>query len=619
MIDLNRKVTDKSTLRNSIDMSSQVNRTLIISYLIILTFIMIVVGSTTDKQLFIPDSSYNIPIFSFKLNIKGFYKTIPAIILFLHYVLLFSINLHSEKLIAHRKMSLYQIADDDKDEELIKMHPFIFNHLSRHKYKIQRRINIMAIHAIIFILPLFLLLIILIRFADYQSIKISTFHYVCIVIDVMLIMLYSYNITKLLHVGKLSVKISNLDINYKTKRLRPFLLKISSYWVVIALGSFATIYFVFFILFTETNIIVNTCRVPEHKISSRPKEKNRALSKLISSISPSLDLDNENLIKSMPSKELFEIQYLDERNQDNVNMLTSELLKSHTLSYSLEGRSFKFANFTNCILNKTNFQHCKLQNANFDNSQLKYCNFNNSKLDFSSFNGADLEGASFSKAELNNSSFVEAHCNGVDFIKASIRKVNFKNSVIFGANFSSSDLSGSVFWQSYLIGSIFKIGNCDSVKFYKSDLRGVDFFWGSFRNAYFFNSKIGGLTVYKCNFLESNFGLNCQDSIHLFDPKYYLDDTITENKVFMDFKFPDELYIYTIDSLPPNKNFLKTRRKIAKMNKFIATSMLHSSTPSDRLPEYIYLYKDLFDHINQVKPDYLMGYEFTASGEKIVK
>lgn len=588
-------------LKESIDKSSQINRTLIISYILILAFIAIAVGSTSDKKLFIPESSFNIPIFSFQLRVDHFFKIIPIVIIFLHYVLLFSINLHSEKLLLFHNLSYSDLSHKIKETTLFNIHPFIYNHFGRFKFQAQKIINIFAIHTIVFILPLSLLFLILIRFADYQSSIISTFHYIIILFDLILIRLYSYKISELL---------------LKKKHHKLFIRFYLGIFII------ATFYFFFLLVFFNSDYI-------SIKLGNNPTETNvnntnrfAFFKKGLYKLCPALDLENEILIKYMPTREIFELKLLGDRNQDEISALARELLQTHTLSFNLNERNFKFANFKNCILNKSNFQNCDLSNAIFTDAQLKYVNYTNSKLNYSCFDGAKLEGSDFSNTLLQKASFVDVICHGVCFKKAKMVDAKFVGTNLYGVVFDSTDLRKSDFENAYLNGSTFSHALCDSTLFHMSDLRGVDFFNSSFQKAYFTDAKVNGLVVYKCKFFESNFGVNCTDTIQLFDPKYYPSDTLTTPREVIDYKFSKTLSVYTVDSAIPNTHFLKVRREIAVANEFIAISMLNSTNHklnSGRLTAYSIFYRDMFFFIGKTKSDFLRGYEYNAQGEKLSK
>ena len=168
--------TDKQHLKEILDQSSMRNRTLFIAFLFLLTYIMFIVWSTTDLQLFVPDSTINLPLVNISASLFGFYLMTPIILLAVHFNLLFNLKRHQIKLTRWLEYS------SDKGEEWLL--PFLFN------YTLDSRLlrNILSI--VIRMLPPGILLCIQIRFSAYQSVGMTFVHSMVVLLDTLIMLRY---------------------------------------------------------------------------------------------------------------------------------------------------------------------------------------------------------------------------------------------------------------------------------------------------------------------------------------------------------------------------------------------------------------------------------------------
>jgi uncharacterized protein YjbI with pentapeptide repeats len=217
-------------LKETLDKSSQVNRTLGLSFAVFIFFIALTVASTTDLMLFIPDSGYSIPFFELQLNTVYFFIAIPFVILILHYNILFNLQQHSKKLWNWYSLQTKQNKEGqtvlvEKVPNDLELHPFLFNYAITLQNSIHAITLNIVIRITIFILPLGLLVYILFRFADYQSWPITIWHFITIMLDGALIATHSDWIMKI-------VRVNNIEEPQQYRIVHFFNFTNSKYWIV---------------------------------------------------------------------------------------------------------------------------------------------------------------------------------------------------------------------------------------------------------------------------------------------------------------------------------------------------------------------------------------------------
>jgi len=224
---------DLAQLKTALDDSSDKNRNFMIAFLVLALFFLITVLNTTDRDLFQPDSLLQLPIVGINISLLGFYLLAPVLLVAFHYNLLFNLLEHSRTLqewLNHPK--------NKRIDNFNLLHAFVLN--TRAKYdryevednnKLQKRpinyylLNIIII-GVISVLPLYLLVLILWKFASYQSWPITLWHTLWVGVCLFLHIVYWLRIQypRLLSSEYVSFRI--LLINLKDCRIE------SIYWVI---------------------------------------------------------------------------------------------------------------------------------------------------------------------------------------------------------------------------------------------------------------------------------------------------------------------------------------------------------------------------------------------------
>lgn len=177
-------------LKLALDDSSNKNRNVMFVFFLIEFYILISVLGTTDINLFLNDSLFDIRYI--QLNLKLFYIIAPGVLVALHFNLLINLLEHAKALHQWRK---YWESEGSKHDNLLTA--FMFN--TRAKYdKNNKTINFYLVHlmAVIMVslLPLSLLVLTLWKFASYQSFEITLWHFGLVCFNIFLQSIYWFRI-----------------------------------------------------------------------------------------------------------------------------------------------------------------------------------------------------------------------------------------------------------------------------------------------------------------------------------------------------------------------------------------------------------------------------------------
>ena len=170
-------------IKNALDESSNLNRRFLLSFLLFEVYMLVIVGSTSDMQ-FLVDSKIRLPLANVDIPLFGFYIIAPIFMIAFHFNLLFNILQHSQKL-------FYWSEKVKSSEKKVLLQPFLFNFLVRFSpgqinYYLLRTI----LYSIICFFPLSLLVLTQLKFSKYHSFPMTCWHFVLVLIDVLLLLIY---------------------------------------------------------------------------------------------------------------------------------------------------------------------------------------------------------------------------------------------------------------------------------------------------------------------------------------------------------------------------------------------------------------------------------------------
>jgi len=180
----------KDGISAALEKSSEVNRTLGISFALVLVYITVNVFNTTDRMLLMDDSIFSIPVINISLSTTAFYVLAPILLVLLHFNLLFNQEKHCETLIKWRE--LHPEADD------VLLHPYLINYLGRGKNLMMKGILWFIVNFTVNLAPLVILFFIQYRYADVYDIWLTGLHALTLFLDGIIIYTHTSGINGLL-------------------------------------------------------------------------------------------------------------------------------------------------------------------------------------------------------------------------------------------------------------------------------------------------------------------------------------------------------------------------------------------------------------------------------------
>ena len=449
-------------LRESAENSSSLMAGQLIVFLLAIMYILVTVYSTTDRDLLIANSRVVLPILGVNIPSNGFYVFAPLIVLAFHLNFLYSLSVHCLRL---KRL----------EEECIKQNVpfklktvFLFNQILRHKdndkthkyffswlFSFFRRLFSSFIP---YILPLYSLLYIQLIYSKYHNLPDTTYHFLCIVADIGILIYFGYN---LVH-QESKERLSKSSVKQYLERQ----------WI-------GMIFCMAFGIAALANLGMVSFLITPWESPSRFVAKNLVgLPVLNTILVPRIDLPDQKhaLVQSPPSDELLsaylqietKIQDRNTGNKDIEELDPRETAKNkawldHTRGLDLKGRNLQFANFYKDNLVHVDFKNAKLEDANLDSTWLIGADFQNADLKFSSFKDATLHRVPFPNANLTGANFTRTKLIG-----AILEGVEFK-----GSDLAFADLRGAILRNAKLQGAILWNVNLQFADLESADLRGA--------------------------------------------------------------------------------------------------------------------------------------------------
>ena len=182
-------------IKEDLEHSSVVNRSLLIFFLLAMTYFLVIVASTKDLQMLLPNSTIKLPILNVDLDLIKFYLFSPFILTVIHYNFLFSLCQHTKKLVRLKKL-------ETQNDDPLPHSSFLINLLikpieitkvngqnieaskdNRMPYYLIR----ILLWIVIYLYPLSILVLFQWRFASYHDLRVTFVHFLYIVLDIALL------------------------------------------------------------------------------------------------------------------------------------------------------------------------------------------------------------------------------------------------------------------------------------------------------------------------------------------------------------------------------------------------------------------------------------------------
>ncbi|NOT68275.1 MAG: pentapeptide repeat-containing protein [Methylophilaceae bacterium] len=400
-------------LKNAMERSTSANRNFFISFLIILLYLMIIVGSTSDYQLLIPNSKVKLPFVDVEVSLILFYILAPIIVLAGHFNLLQNLESHHHKLLA------WQAAYPGKQVPRALIEPFLYDYaLLENDGQLTKAVRFFSRVLFLFLAPI-VLLTFLWRFTDYQSLSITLWHLVLLIVDMGILVFFQRAIVGRWRISKLGLLITLLAL-----------------FESLLLG---------FILKTQTT--------NNWQFGQNMEDYETIFSLVLPRISidhtESLTLDDKPLRTQMAFDG--EVDFAKWFNQQKDNGW--DLRKRN-----LKGAQLERADLRHVLLNEAQLQGARLINAQLQGASLFRAQLQGANLDFAQLQGASLveaqlQGASLFRAQLQGARLINAQLQGARLFRAQLQGANLDFAQLQGASLVEAQLQGASLFRAQLQGA----------------------------------------------------------------------------------------------------------------------------------------------------------------------
>jgi len=354
------KDRERLSMRRAVDASSSSNKTFLVSYLSILLYLAVAVSGVSDEQ-FLLAKPVKLPWLNIDIPLSGFFIFAPLILLATHFNLLYNLMHHLETLMNFARFSG---KEDIKRIERFQLIPFLFNHLILSPYIEEKRKAIQVWDAfskalsflVLNFLPVGVFAFIQIRFSDYQSMKISLWHFLLLVLDIGISVYFFF---------KLGEDIQNKESKEKGKKFSPILFGSSLGMILILSVSLINMKYLM-----QVSLLQGEKDIPVLEESFK--------SGILFQLFPRIEVRGKNLVTTEPSDILLLGSYM--KGDGNLE----EFRELHTKGIDVRERNLVYAVIDNCTIINADFK------------------------------GAHLEGAVFAKTDVKKANFHLAHINGAE-------------------------------------------------------------------------------------------------------------------------------------------------------------------------------------------------------------
>ena len=388
------------------------NRNRILFFLSLVTYCLLAVLATTDRDLFFA-TGIRLPLLGVELPLLAFYIVMPIFIILAHFNVLYLFNKHIDNL---------------SDYDLNKFFVGIFDFIALSKGDSFQKIIKFFVFFVLYLLPLITLYLFWWCFNTYQDLLISRWHIVYLLLDSIIIALFIEPRFK-----KISIL---LDITI----------------IVCLMGS---------------TIIQNKIEKGEFPRTQHPK----------------LSLSGEQLVNFDRDK-LLVLQSLNKEKHKNLAL--------YQPAFDLNGRSFKYANFSNSTLINVNFSNANLQEADLYNAELQGADLRKAQLQGVDLRKAQLQGVDLRKAQLQGVDWREAQLQGANLYRVQLQGANLIGVQLQGANLIGAELQGADLQKMNLQGADLFGAKLQGADLRKAQLQGVDLSWTELQGADLRDAQLQG-------------------------------------------------------------------------------------------------------------------------------
>ena len=413
-------------LRKAVERSTSANRNYFISFLVILLYLLIIVASTTDYQLLIPNSNVRLPFVDTQVSLFVFYITAPLIVLAAHFNLLQNLESHHNKLVTWR--SAYQ--GQPVPRALIE--PFLYDYaVLEVDGELTKPVRFFARILFLFLAPIALLTF-LWRFSDYQSMGITAWHFAVLALDLLIVAYFQRAILGRWQIPTVGWGVLMLAI-------------IQTTLVGLVTQDKGT-----FVWQTEKRILAW-----------------QPIKSMTSALLPRISIDPYTSLTLDDKPLKMQMAYENETN-------FAKWFKEKGQGLDLRGRSLRGASLAFADLRKAWLQRAKLDGAYLSDANLQGANLRDATLQLAKLDSTNLHGADVYNADLRDARLYNAKLEGASLLYANLKGANLTSANLYGANLDNAELQGAILNRTELQGATLVNANLQGADLRNANLQGAD-------------------------------------------------------------------------------------------------------------------------------------------------
>jgi uncharacterized protein YjbI with pentapeptide repeats len=461
-------------LREALDTSTKVNRTLGLSFVALLFYILIIVASTTDLQLFLPESTVRLPLLDVELPLLAFYIVVPFIILIFHFHLLINLKHHQDKYRQWRNAV-------GRNGHSTRLDPILINFVDTYPRWHPLRILLVGVTSVsIFYFPLVDIILLQWRFGDYHNFWISTAQFGVMILDAVLI------------IGFYRLIFLPRTITALTVKKRIFVWGNLPVAVASCGGGFM------WLLAFKLGLMLHDPHamgwIPDHWL-------------------PRIDLTHYSH-KVGHVADGYVMNYLRDSLTEADAKTRAKLNFGEPLN--LQGRDFRFGVLDNINLARANLKYCRLGSVSLHKAHLEKADMKNANLAFAYLESADLEGANLyganmigatlEKANLEGAVLNVVHLEGANLVGANLRQATMESTYLGSSKMENAHLESAFMRYANLSGASMEHAHLEEANLQYAQLEGACLNDAHLEGSDFSGARLIGTDLKGAYLAGANFG-----------------------------------------------------------------------------------------------------------------
>ncbi len=188
----------------------------------------------------------------------------------------------------------------------------------------------------------------------------------------------------------------------------------------------------------------------------------------------------------------------DRANLQRANLYSANLQSTDLISANLQGANLILVNFQDAALSSANLQRADLESANLRGADLTKAKLQGTNLDLTKLQGTNLYSANLQGANLNSTdaqgiNLRSANLQGANLRSANMQGANLRSANMQGANLHSAKLQGANLQSANLQGANLTEAKLQGANLIKAKLQGVNLHDSLLQGTYLYKTKLQGV------------------------------------------------------------------------------------------------------------------------------